>query len=127
MLYITLQIMMAVCFCITMPLVLTVVTPIFIDTVTIIADQSIVNDFKNSSIVDEPADLRDNFEREVEPVSAFLSRVEPLSQYHKQYELCRKLLLGLSDSKVGLYSLFHDNAVYRLGYNHPDTIRLAYM
>lgn len=38
------------------------------------------------------------------------------------------LLGALRDASfVGSYSNWHDNAVYKLGYDHPETIRLAYM
>ncbi|THH11616.1 hypothetical protein EW145_g546 [Phellinidium pouzarii] len=97
------------------------------DTVTIIAEPSLVNSFTNSPVVDEPKNLRDRFEREVERVSSFLFRVKDMPVQLMERELCKKLLHGLSESKVGLYSQFHDNAVYYLGYDHPETIMLAYM
>ncbi|KAH8119803.1 RNA dependent RNA polymerase-domain-containing protein [Phellopilus nigrolimitatus] len=97
------------------------------DTVTIIAEPKIVDAFENSRIVDPPSDLRSGFEREIEEVSAFISRVADLPALLKERELLKKLLSGLSDSKVGLYSKFHDNAAYSLGYDSPEAIRLAYM
>ncbi|KAI5121840.1 hypothetical protein M0805_003273 [Coniferiporia weirii] len=97
------------------------------DTVTVIAEPLIVNGFTNSRVVDAPEDLRDRFEREIEKVSSFLSRVKDMPVLAKERELYKKLLLGLSDSKVGLYSMFHDNAVYYLGYDSPEAVRLAYM
>jgi hypothetical protein len=36
-------------------------------------------------------------------------------------------LRGFSDGKVGIYSTFHDGAVFKYGYNDPRSIRLAYM
>ena len=98
-----------------------------IDTVTIIADTTIVEGFRSPSTVNEPSDLRGNFESEVEEVIAFMEMVDNIAALQKERELCTKLLLGLSDSKVGLYSQFHDNAIYKLGYDHPETVRLAYM
>lgn len=41
--------------------------------------------------------------------------------------LRRNLLIGLSESKVGRYSMLHENAIWKSGYAHQDTIRLAYM
>jgi hypothetical protein len=35
--------------------------------------------------------------------------------------------MSLRDSQVGLYSYFHDNAIWRHGYNHPNSISMAYM
>lgn len=86
-----------------------------------------MNGFNQPITVREPPDLRDNFEREVEEVTAFMERTSKLPTLSKERELCMKLLLGLSDSKVGLYSQFHDNASYSQGYNHSETVRLAYM
>lgn len=46
----------------------------------------------------------------------------------KTREAQRYLLGAIRDtSVVGKYSIFHDNAIYSLGYTHPETIRLAYM
>ena len=50
-----------------------------------------------------------------------------LSRERRNVELCKKLLLGLAEDKVGKYSTFHENAMYSVGYNHPETVRLAYM
>lgn len=100
---------------------------IALDTVAAFAEPSIVTKFENSAVFDAPPDLRDSFEQEVEAVSSFLDRVSGLLQPQKESAYCRKLLSGLSDSKVGLYSQFHDNACYKLGYDNEETIRLAYM
>ena len=75
----------------------------------------------------EPSGLRDGFQPEIEKVSEFSSRIKNLSPVEQQYELSKKLLLGFQDSKVGLYSKFHENSVYTRGYNDPTTVRLAYM
>lgn len=37
------------------------------------------------------------------------------------------ILIGLTHSRVGRYSGFHEFASYVLGYGHKDTVRLAYM
>lgn len=42
-------------------------------------------------------------------------------------EIRKILLSNLSNTRVGTYSKFHDNSTYNLGYDHPTTIRLAYM
>lgn len=75
----------------------------------------------------EPEDLRDNFQPEIEKVTAFCDRVCNMDDASHAYELSKKLLSGLSDSKVGMYSRFHENVVYSKGYSHPEAIRLAYM
>ncbi|KLO20599.1 hypothetical protein SCHPADRAFT_816328 [Schizopora paradoxa] len=97
------------------------------DTVTILADRSIVDTFKNAKTVREPNDLRDNFQPEIEKVSAFCDRISNMDDATQAYELGKKLLAGLSDSKVGMYSRFHENVVYSRGYSDPEAIRLAYM
>lgn len=97
------------------------------DTVTILADRSIVDAFENSEIVREPTDLRNNFQPEIEEVSAFSERVCNMDDASHAYELSKKLLSGLSDSKVGMYSRFHENVVYSHDYSDKEAIRLAYM
>lgn len=99
----------------------------FLDTVTILAERSIVDTFKNAETVREPTDLRENFQPEIEKVSVFCDRVRSMDGAYRAYELSKKLLSGLSESKVGLYSRFHENVVYSHGYSHADAIRLAYM
>lgn len=83
--------------------------------------------FTNSRVVDAPHDLRSNFESEIEIVSDFLRRTSTMETIVKDYYLSQELLLGLQDSKVGLYSTFHESSVFRRGYDHPTTVRLAYM
>lgn len=95
------------------------------DTATVILEPELVHAFKNHKLVEPPKGLlENNFEREIEKVSEFL--VKCPEQYQER-EIYKRLLLGLSDTKVGQYSNFHENAVYHLGYNAPDTVRLAYM
>jgi RNA-dependent RNA polymerase len=83
--------------------------------------------FRNSAFCEPPADLLTrNFHREVETVANFCQRVSKQPST-AQYEFQQVLLLGLADAKVGLYSVFHDNAVYQFGYGSKDAVRLAYM
>ena len=68
------------------------------------------------------------FKRDNEQVVEFLNRVSPLDDAAEIYELQEHLLTAVRDtSVVGKYSKFHDNAIYTLGYTHPETIRLAHM
>ncbi|KAL5519334.1 hypothetical protein ACEPAH_1017 [Sanghuangporus vaninii] len=97
------------------------------DTVTIIADPAIVNGFHNSEYIPEPQEVREAFETDVEKVSEFLVKLEKMGREERYARITHKVLHGLSDGKVGLYSHMHDNAIYELGYNNPETIRLAYM
>jgi RNA-dependent RNA polymerase len=71
--------------------------------------------------------LKDYFEGKVEHVTAFSERVSALSTRATQKEFQAICLLGLNDSKVGLYSSFHDYAVWRYGLDHPESVRMAYM
>jgi RNA-dependent RNA polymerase len=42
-------------------------------------------------------------------------------------EFQKVCLSGLNDIKVGLYSGFHDYAVWRYGLDSPKSVRMAYM
>ena len=98
------------------------------DTVTVIADRNIVDAFQEPELVLEPPEFRQkNFYPQIEKVKDFQDRIAELPPTVQQHELGKMLLLGLSDNKVGLYSNFHDNAVYSRGYDDPVTIRLAFM
>ena len=71
--------------------------------------------------------LKDYFEREIETMSDFHSKHRGKPGDHMAREIRRILLSNLNNTHVGTYSKFHDNSTYHLGYNHPTTIRLAYM
>ena len=71
--------------------------------------------------------LEQYFERDVETVLDFCSRHRGKSEGQLAIETRTILLSGLSNTRVGTYSRFHDNATYHLGYDDPTTIRLAYM
>lgn len=84
--------------------------------------------FRQPETVDEPPVVRGCFEQEVEEVSTFLERIKGMPARLRERERLRKVAKSLSNSYVvGMYSRFHDNAVYSLGYSHAETIRLAYM
>jgi hypothetical protein len=71
----------------------------------------LVNFFRTSAFSAAPEDLLTrNFHREVELVTTFGQRVSKLSVDDSQSEFQRILLLGLTDAKIGIYSIFHDNA-----------------
>lgn len=75
-----------------------------------------------------PDDLvESNFEREVERVPDFDQRTGKLSPKKAQEEFQNVLLLGLADTKVGIYSNFHDICVYTYGYDDLRTLRIADM
>ncbi|KDQ60341.1 hypothetical protein JAAARDRAFT_126352, partial [Jaapia argillacea MUCL 33604] len=100
------------------------------DKCQVIWEPTIVDTFTNAdeNICSKPSNLRDNFLKDVTSVAEFLRNYES-----SNHDLCSSgiqdfLLAPLtSASLVGKYSTFHSNAVYRLGYNDPSTVRLAHM
>jgi hypothetical protein len=87
----------------------------------------LIEHFRNSPFSEPPPDLlTHNFHREIETVVKFSQRVS-LQPSTCQRAFQRVLLSGLDDKKVGLYSKFHDNAVYKLGYASKEAVRMAYM
>ncbi|KAH7920937.1 hypothetical protein BV22DRAFT_765729 [Leucogyrophana mollusca] len=97
------------------------------DTVMLSWAKDIVSPFTSSPFSEPPEDLSQAFERQVEQVKDFDKRVSSLPMAQAQEEFQKILLLGLADTKVGLYSNFHDIAVYEKGYASAIAIRLAYM
>jgi RNA-dependent RNA polymerase len=99
------------------------------DTVIVIWTPNIVQPFKNADekYADVPKGLDECFQRDNEKVDAFLQRMVSHSPEEKICAMQHFLLGSLRDpSTVGMYSTMHDNAIYKLGYKHPRTIRLAY-
>ncbi|KAG1840300.1 RNA dependent RNA polymerase-domain-containing protein [Suillus subalutaceus] len=97
------------------------------DTVTLVWSKRLVETFNTAPLCTAPASLSDDFEREVEHVEDFDGRVSKLSAKEAQTAFQKVLLLGLAETKVGLYSKFHDLAVYERGYASAAATRLAYM
>ncbi|KAG2075104.1 hypothetical protein BDR04DRAFT_1091949 [Suillus decipiens] len=97
------------------------------DTVVLVWSKSLVGNFNTAPLCETPVDLRNDFEREVEHLLDFDQRVSKLSDKEAQTAFQRVLLLGLAETKRGLYSGFHDAAVYQHGYDSTTAIRLAYM
>jgi RNA-dependent RNA polymerase len=71
--------------------------------------------------------LNKYFEKDVETVLDFCTQHRGESRDHLAEEIRKILLSNLSNTRVGVYSKFHDNATYNLGYDNQTTIRLAYM
>ncbi len=100
------------------------------DKVIAIWQPEIVNAFKNADpkYADPPADLKEQFSKNNETVAEFQARLQGSDEAVQIRERQRYLLGPLRDpSIVGQYSNMHDCAVYMKGYQHPDSIRLAYM
>lgn len=98
-----------------------------IDTVMLNWCKPLVEQFKGYPLCSAPADLSSFFEREVEYVRDFDKRAIKLAPKQAQQAFQNVLLLGLAETRVGLYSKFHDAAVYEYGYESQKAIHLAYM
>ncbi|KAI4523086.1 hypothetical protein K525DRAFT_361417 [Schizophyllum commune Loenen D] len=69
-----------------------------------------------------------NFEKERETIADFCGRVAQYASHaEKQAALARVFLAELGDSKVGIYSMYHDMAIAEHGYGAPETVRIAHM
>lgn len=100
----------------------------FLDTARITWTNEIVSAFRPPPSSPPPDGfLKEYFERDVETVLEFSNQHIGKSEDQLAVEIRTILLSGLSNTRVGIYSRFHDNAIYNLGYDHPTTIRLAYM
>ena len=71
--------------------------------------------------------MTDNFKRDVESVEQFCDRIsrEPIRDGNEAFQ--DVLVSNLTDSTVGLYSMMHENACKKFGYDSKESIRLAYM
>ncbi|KAI0053138.1 hypothetical protein FA95DRAFT_934567 [Auriscalpium vulgare] len=100
------------------------------DRVEVIWDPAIVAAFKNADVkyATPPADLDADFEFKNETVAEFLACAADMSEVERTRKLQQVLMEPLREPfLVGAYSSMHDNAIYRMGYDHKETIRLAYM
>ncbi|KAI0348335.1 hypothetical protein BDW22DRAFT_1350519 [Trametopsis cervina] len=99
------------------------------DVAICIWNRQIVDAFNNSPV----ERMQDGFieeyfepESDIELVSSVADEIRS-SPTHAQTILQRRLLSGITDSKVGIYSNFHENLVYARGYDHEETLRVAHM
>jgi RNA-dependent RNA polymerase len=97
--------------------------------VLLIWDPDLVQSFKNAPehYSEKPTDLITNFEKENQTAVQFIEANGSTSQ--AALSRMQDFLLGAlrNPDDVSIYSKLHENAMYRLGYNHGDTVRLAYM
>lgn len=98
-----------------------------IDTVMLNWNKPLVEQFRGSPLCTSPSNLSTFFEREVVHVRDFDKSISMLEHKKAQQAFQNVLLLGLAETKVGLYSKYHDAAVYELGYGSKKAIHLAYM
>ncbi|KIM46105.1 hypothetical protein M413DRAFT_16853 [Hebeloma cylindrosporum] len=90
----------------------------------------LVEAFNNAPLhfSEPPADIKKYFARENEEVATFQKKIATISEENKIHQLQKWLLGAVRDTTVvGKYSTFHEISTYLYGYDHPDTIRLAYM
>ncbi|KAF5367171.1 hypothetical protein D9758_004049 [Tetrapyrgos nigripes] len=97
-----------------------------IDTVFLIWHQDVTVPFQRTSLILTPADLENDFKRQVERVLQFTSRLADLPIEERQRAFQQTYLAGMAHVDVGLYSAFHDAAVWVHGYDSQAAIRLAY-
>ncbi|KDQ15608.1 hypothetical protein BOTBODRAFT_157888 [Botryobasidium botryosum FD-172 SS1] len=96
------------------------------DTATMFWDPSIVSNFSPGASPGTQTDPNDSLvSRPPESVVDFAVRVASMSEDEGQQAYQEHFLCGLNRSQIGFYSNFHTNAVYALGYGHPQTLRLA--
>ncbi|KAL1731817.1 RNA dependent RNA polymerase-domain-containing protein [Schizophyllum commune] len=94
------------------------------DTCIVIWDKRIVDSFRNSS-VKPPQDVHRQFTQDTLTVDAFLKQ-ETHNLESQTTEVQKYLLSNLRDMTVlGMYSTFHEHAIIKYGYAHPQTLRLA--
>ncbi|KAJ7045206.1 RNA dependent RNA polymerase-domain-containing protein [Mycena alexandri] len=97
------------------------------DTVIFIWLEEFLANFKNHPFTPPPTGFMNNFEREVKTVEELGIELGRQGPEAGQRTFQEHLLMGLCDSQVGLYSYFHDNAIWQYGYNHPNSILMAYI
>ncbi len=102
-----------------------------LDTCVCIYDPRIVEPFENSKLFTAPDNfLKDNFEDQgrIQQVSALTTEMEQSADPDaRRGKLQEALLCGLVTAPIGQYSSMHENAIYMNGYDHPDTVRIAFM
>jgi hypothetical protein len=82
----------------------------------------------NKAFTEPPPNfIATNFDRNIVTVVDSLKEFSTAPQLTAARGLQEALLLGLADSKVGLYSKYHDRAVYKYGLAAEKTIHYGYM
>ncbi|KAJ7810510.1 RNA dependent RNA polymerase-domain-containing protein [Mycena olivaceomarginata] len=98
------------------------------DTVVFIwLDEFCQNFGPNQPLTPAPEGFMLNFNKEVKTVEQVGEELRCLSPEESQRAFQGYLLNCLRDSQVGLYSYFHDNAIYRHGYDHANAVLMAYI
>lgn len=99
-----------------------------LDELFIIREDCLVKPFKNKPFIPEPETLQqDCFDVNAQRLDGFIEETTFLSTNDSQWKFQHTLLSGLNDKKVGLYSGYHEYAMFKYGYDHQNTIQMAYM
>jgi RNA-dependent RNA polymerase len=96
----------------------------FPDTVFVMWSKLLTTHFRNASFIQPPDDFKENFETQVTLVRDFL---DTFDEDHIQMEFQKALLNGLVDTKIGIYSIWHDISVYERGLDDEETLFLGHM
>ncbi|KAK1232490.1 hypothetical protein PQX77_004341 [Marasmius sp. AFHP31] len=101
------------------------------DNAFVIRHPELVPSFNKKPLTLPPANLDENFQSEKKRTTAFARDIRHLIDNNNvvdaQREFYRVALSGFTDSKVGIYSGWHDNAAAAHGYDSPQAIRLAHI
>ncbi|KAJ3508329.1 hypothetical protein NMY22_g16648 [Coprinellus aureogranulatus] len=100
------------------------------DKAVVIWQPELVDPFRNAPdfYADPPEDMSRYFEKDIEKASEVFDLIEGLTEADAISEIQNHLLAPLAKrTDVGVYSTWHERAVYQLGYRHPTTRRLAFM
>lgn len=98
------------------------------DHLLVIWHKPLVDPFINSPLTAPPPNfLSNHFDSNAQTFAEFSNRHSKAQPEALMSEFMPVLLSGLSDSKVGSYSVLHESSMFVNGYDHLETIRLAYM
>jgi RNA-dependent RNA polymerase len=102
------------------------------DKATVIWQPALVEHFTSQPLhfaEPDPDFISKYFEKgEDEKADVVFNRISLLPQSNQIKELQRYLLSNIrGSSSVGKYSIYHENAIQKLGYRNQETKRLAYM
>ncbi|PPQ99097.1 hypothetical protein CVT24_009364 [Panaeolus cyanescens] len=99
------------------------------DTVIVFWHKLMVESFRNADdkYSHEPPIVETCFTRDMETGTRFLERLKSFQSEESRIHAYQDHLLSplQSTHSVGKYSTWHDNAIYKLGYGHPETQELA--
>lgn len=99
------------------------------DTAMITWKPELVSAFQQPELSVVPQDfLSENFDKQIEYVSSFSTKVSTMGESDAEREMHRIFVEGLLlETRTGIYSNFHSGSLYERGYDHPETVRLAHM